>query len=59
MPLDGDPRAAYALIDTDTRELELRRVAYDTAATIAHLRETYGDREWAPAILRRLERQRA
>ena len=43
----------------DTRELELRRVEYDTAATIAQLRETYGEREWAPTILRRLETQRA
>ena len=59
MPLDGDPRAAYALIDPDTRELALRRVEYESGATIAHLRETYGDREWAPTILRRLETQRA
>jgi predicted phosphodiesterase len=57
VPLDGDPRAAYALIDPETRELELRRVEYDTAATIAKLRETYGEREWAPTILRRLETQ--
>ncbi len=59
MPLDGDPRAAYALIDPDSRELELRRVEYDTGATIAHLRETYGEREWAPTIVKRLETQRA
>jgi predicted phosphodiesterase len=59
VPLDGDPRAAYALIDADSRELELRRVEYDTAAAITKLRETYGDREWAPTILRRLETQRA
>ena len=57
VPLDGDPRAAYALIDPDTRELELRRVDYDTAATIEKLRETYGEREWAPTILKRLETQ--
>jgi predicted phosphodiesterase len=57
IPLDGDPRAAYALIDPDTRELELRRVEYDTQATIDKLRATYGEREWAPAILRRLETQ--
>lgn len=59
MPLDGDPRAAYALIEPDTRALELRRVAYDTGATIAKLRESYGEREWAPTILKRLETQRA
>ena len=57
VPLDGDPRAAYALIDPDTRELELRRVECDTQATIDRLREAYGDREWAPTILRRLETQ--
>jgi predicted phosphodiesterase len=57
IPLDGDPRAAYALIDPDTRELELRRVEYDTQATIDRLRATYGEREWAPTILRRLETQ--
>jgi predicted phosphodiesterase len=57
MPLDGDPRAAYALIDPAGGELQLRRVAYDTAATVARLREAYGDREWAPTILERLETQ--
>ena len=57
LPLDGDARAAYALIDPDTRELELRRVEYDTQATIEKLRGSYGDREWAPTILRRLETQ--
>ena len=57
VPLDGDPRAAYALIDPDSRELELRRVDYDTQATIDKLRETYGDREWAPTILKRLQTQ--
>ena len=55
VPLDGDPRAAYALIDPDSRELELRRVEYDTDATIAELRARYGDREWSGTILRRLE----
>ena len=41
MPLDGDPRAAYALIHPDGT-LELRRVTYDTAAAIGALRETFG-----------------
>jgi predicted phosphodiesterase len=31
-PRDGDPRAAYALYDSDLRQLLLRRVAYDTEA---------------------------
>jgi predicted phosphodiesterase len=32
-PRDGDPRAAYALFDTAEREVVLRRVSYDLAAT--------------------------
>jgi predicted phosphodiesterase len=32
-PRDGDPRAAYAIFDTAEREVVLRRVAYDVAAT--------------------------
>ena len=31
-PRDRDPRAAYAIWDTDRRELRFRRVAYDVAA---------------------------
>jgi predicted phosphodiesterase len=56
IPLDGDQRAAYALIDADGGELELRRVAYDTAAAIAHLREAFGDdRPWVGEFVKRLE----
>ena len=57
VPLDGDPRSAYALLDPDSGALELRRVEYDTQRTIAALRERWGEREWAPTILRRLETQ--
>lgn len=32
-PRDGDPRAAYLLLDTDDLSLEHRRVAYDVEAT--------------------------
>ena len=31
-PRDGDPRASFALLDTDQRRLSIRRVAYDVAA---------------------------
>jgi predicted phosphodiesterase len=56
LPLDGDRRAAYALIDPDSGELELRRVAYDTAAAVAHLREAFGDdRPWVGEFVKRLE----
>ncbi len=57
VPLDGDPRATYALIAPD-RTLELRRVAYDTAAAIARLREEFGERDWVEMISGRLERAR-
>jgi predicted phosphodiesterase len=57
VPLDGDPRAAYALIHPD-RTLELRRVGYDTAAAVAALRETFGTRPWVEMITGRLERSR-
>ena len=57
MPLDGNPRAAYALIGSD-RTLELRRVRYDTAAAIGALRETFGARDWVEMISGRLERSR-
>jgi diadenosine tetraphosphatase ApaH/serine/threonine PP2A family protein phosphatase len=29
-PRDGDPRAAYALFDSETARLTLKRVEYDT-----------------------------
>jgi diadenosine tetraphosphatase ApaH/serine/threonine PP2A family protein phosphatase len=38
-PRDGDPRAAYLLLDTASRIIEHRRVAYDIAATQAKMRE--------------------
>ena len=31
-PRDGDPRAAYALLDLDRMDVEERRVEYDVAA---------------------------
>jgi len=57
MPLDGNPRAAYALIHPD-RTLELRRVHYDTAAAIDALRERFGTKGWVEMISGRLERSR-
>jgi predicted phosphodiesterase len=60
VPLDGDPRAAYALIHSDPdRTLELRRVSYDTSAAIARLREAFGERDWVEEFVRRLETARA
>lgn len=55
MPLDGDPRAAYALIAPDG-ELELRRIDYDHAAVAEQLREL-GPR-WATTTARTIETAR-
>ncbi len=43
-PRDEDPRAAYAVIETDTNEVYLRRVKYDVNRTLRKLREVLGDR---------------
>jgi predicted phosphodiesterase len=50
MPLDGDPRAAWALYDDG--EIELRRAEYDVERAAAQMRN-YG--EWAEPIVYRLE----
>jgi predicted phosphodiesterase len=44
-PRDGDPRAAYGVIDVETRTLELRRVIYDVAAAQRRILEE-GLPEW-------------
>ena len=36
-PRDGNPRASYAIYDSQTREVTLRRVAYDISATQAKM----------------------
>ena len=36
-PRDGDPRAAFGLLDTDAHVLEIRRVAYNVAAAQAKI----------------------
>jgi putative phosphoesterase len=53
MPLDGDTRAADAVIRDDGR-LEHRRVAYDAAASAAKVRAFGG--EWAERIASRISR---
>lgn len=50
-PLDGDPRAAWALYDNG--ELRLRRTMYDIERAARQMR-SYG--EWAEPIVRRIER---
>jgi predicted phosphodiesterase len=55
MPLDGDHRAAWALMHDDGR-IERRRVAYDHAASAARLREVADGAPWGEAIAARIER---
>jgi diadenosine tetraphosphatase ApaH/serine/threonine PP2A family protein phosphatase len=54
MPLDGDVRAAYALLHPDGR-VEHRRVEYPHADALAALRERF-DAPWAQVAAGRLER---
>ena len=54
MPLDGDHRAAYALLHQDGT-IEHRRVEYPLEETLAALR-AQGDDEWIEAVSGRLER---
>ena len=50
MPLDGDPRAAWA-IRRDDGEIEFRRTEYDVAPAAARMREL----DWGERVARRLE----
>ena len=38
-PRDGDPRAAFGILDTTARALEVRRVSYDVAAAQQRIRD--------------------
>jgi diadenosine tetraphosphatase ApaH/serine/threonine PP2A family protein phosphatase len=55
MPLDGDHRAAYALV-ADDGKLDMRRVEYDFQASADAVRERLGDAGEIPA--RRIEQAR-
>jgi predicted phosphodiesterase len=57
LPLDGDPRAGYALIDPEG-EVELRRVDYDQAAAVQRLHDAFGDAPWVPVTAGRLRNAR-
>jgi len=57
MPLDGDPRAAYALINV-AGDFELRRVEYDHERSAAAVREHFGDAGWAVRSEHRLRAAR-
>jgi predicted phosphodiesterase len=57
MPLDGDHRAAYALLHDDGT-IEHRRVAYDHATVAIALRERHGDADWYAAVAHRFSQAR-
>ncbi len=57
MPLDGDPRSAYALVHDDGT-IEHRRVNYDNEASAQAVRDRFGDSEWARRSERRLREAR-
>ena len=49
-PRDGDPRAAYAIVDTTARQVSFRRVDYDIASAQRKIRAA-GLPEWLAARL--------
>jgi diadenosine tetraphosphatase ApaH/serine/threonine PP2A family protein phosphatase len=57
IPLDGDHRAAWALMHDDGR-IERRRVAYDHAASAARVREVADGAPWGDIVAGRIERAR-
>jgi putative phosphoesterase len=57
MPLDGDPRAAWAVVHDDGR-VEHRRVAYDHERSAAALAERFGEQEWTAALAQRVRAAR-
>ncbi len=60
LPLDGDPRAAYAVLELgrDGWRIDLRRVEYDVAATVAALRDRFADLPWSERSRHRLQTAR-
>ena len=57
MPLDGDPRAAWAVVHDDGR-VEHRRVGYDHERSAASLVDRFGDKEWTRTIAGRVRNAR-
>jgi diadenosine tetraphosphatase ApaH/serine/threonine PP2A family protein phosphatase len=57
LPLDGDRRAAYAVVAPDGA-IELRRVPYDHEAAAARLLERFGESPWTRLTAARLREAR-
>jgi diadenosine tetraphosphatase ApaH/serine/threonine PP2A family protein phosphatase len=53
MPFDGDPRAAYAVLDDDGG-VDHRRVAYDHEASAAAVSERFESVPWTETVARRI-----
>jgi hypothetical protein len=53
MPLDGDHRAAWAVVRDDGR-VEHRRVAYDHERSAAAIPERFGEKKWTAALAARV-----
>lgn len=53
MPLDGDPRASYALLDTEDGAVHPRRLPYDVGSVVAELGHLGAARELVAAMLSR------
>jgi diadenosine tetraphosphatase ApaH/serine/threonine PP2A family protein phosphatase len=58
MPLDGDTRAAYALLD-EADAIELRRVGYDNEAVAEAMLQRYRREPWVERTAERLRTGRA
>jgi hypothetical protein len=52
MPFDGDPRAAYALLQRGS--VRQQRVAYDHEGAAAAVRERFGEAPWTQTVARRI-----
>jgi putative phosphoesterase len=46
-PRDKDPASAFAILDTDTKGIELKRIGYDIEKVIEDMRKTYLPEELA------------
>jgi diadenosine tetraphosphatase ApaH/serine/threonine PP2A family protein phosphatase len=57
MPFDGDPRAAYAILDDDGC-LEHRRIHYDHERSAAAVPERFGDAPWTRTVEARIRAAR-
>jgi diadenosine tetraphosphatase ApaH/serine/threonine PP2A family protein phosphatase len=57
IPLDGDPRAAWAIVHEDGR-VEHRRVAYDHERSADAIAERFGEKEWTATLAERVRTAR-